>query len=121
MPVSNSIKYSGKKIIVIICIIGSEEENQIIYYVKGNGSGFDMKYAKKLFGVFQRLRKSSEFEGVGIGLANISRIISRHGGKCRAKAEPGVGAEFYFSLPKPNNYSKKRSRVALKENIPATR
>ncbi len=96
---SNAIKFSGNKEKPEIEIGGYEEGGAAVYYVKDKGVGFDMKYADKLFKVFQRLHTEQEFEGTGIGLANVKRIIERHGGTVRAQGEVGKGATFYFTLP----------------------
>ncbi|MEI6901358.1 MAG: ATP-binding protein, partial [Bacteroidota bacterium] len=105
--ISNAIKYSMKKPEAIIEIGSFSGDNEDTFFVKDNGAGFNMKYAEKLFGVFKRLHKTSDFEGVGIGLANVNRIITRHGGRCRAEGEVNKGATFYFTLPNKTNPEEK--------------
>jgi signal transduction histidine kinase len=97
--IANAIKFSSKEKKPSVKICGRTENGFNVYYVKDNGVGFNPEYAHKLFGVFQRLHKSDDFEGTGVGLAIVQRIIHRHGGKVWAEGAEGKGATFYFSLP----------------------
>ena len=96
---SNAIKFSSKSDRPEIEVRASRIDGEIEYCVRDNGAGFDMQYADKLFGVFQRLHSVKEFPGTGVGLAIVQRIIARHGGTVRGTGLPGTGAEFFFTLP----------------------
>jgi PAS domain S-box-containing protein len=97
--ISNAIKYSSKKTSPLIEIGSRQEGHEVVYFVKDNGSGFDNQYVSKLFGVFQRLHRQSEFDGTGVGLAIVKRIIEKHNGRVWAHGVLEQGATFYFSIP----------------------
>ncbi len=94
----NAVKFTAKRQVAVIEVGWDEQDGEVIYWVKDNGVGFNMKYAYKLFKVFQRLHRPEDYEGTGIGLATVERIVQRHGGRVWAQSETDKGATFYFTL-----------------------
>jgi light-regulated signal transduction histidine kinase (bacteriophytochrome) len=102
--ISNAVKYSRPRDPAEIEIGFDERAEETVFFVRDNGVGFDPNKADKLFGVFQRLHHQNDFEGTGIGLANVRRIVMRHGGKAWAETRPGQGATFFFTLPRLEDF-----------------
>lgn len=111
---SNAVKFSRNQERPVIQIGSRTEKGETILFVRDNGAGFDPRFADKLFGVFQRLHRQDEFEGTGIGLATVRRIVHKHGGRIWAESQPGQGATFYFTVPTAAPHSEIRETIGAR-------
>jgi light-regulated signal transduction histidine kinase (bacteriophytochrome) len=96
--ISNAVKFTGRSSSATVEFGCQQTDGESVYFVKDNGAGFDMQYADKLFGVFQRLHRAEDYQGTGVGLAIVHRVITRHGGRVWAQAAINQGACFYFTI-----------------------
>jgi chemotaxis family two-component system sensor kinase Cph1 len=117
--ISNAIKYTRPREKAVIEIGAERGDRETVFHIRDNGVGFDVQYASKLFGIFQRLHRMEDFEGTGIGLANVRRIVTRHGGRTWAEGEVNRGAAFYFTLPDFPEAAIRESRTRIDYERPA--